>query len=315
MNRTIAYAFDFLLETLDYSPDEPGMPSNEVDIRFQPAADPMQKDQYSVIIWNDDKHSFDEVIQLVCDTTNRDRKETTAMAHAIDEHGREVIDMNTNVPRLSEIVQTISKIEIGLTIRRAYDTFREQIVVVIIDWLLDLTRSRLGPDALIIREVIVAQLLSPRPIDEGANRSASHIPDLLNDIPNPCRIDWMFLYHSRLWKKLRISLKEIYASVLTWSHPHRLAICLDLPNDTFSTANATSRESLRRGVPVYRGCVPPCRQGSRNIHQMPDWIRAVRISILKSKPDTVMYSLQFCNGTGEFVFWSAQDSNYPGRQL
>ena len=215
MSRTIAYALDFPLETLDCSPDEPGVPSNEADIRLQPAADPMQKDQYSVIIWNDDKHSFDEVIQLVCDTTNRDRKDATAMAHAIDEHSREVIDMNTNVPRFLEIAQTISKIEIGVAIRRAHDSFREQIVVVIIEWLLDLTRSRLGPDALIIREVIPAQLLSSRPTDEDANRSASHIPDFLNDIPNPCRIDWISLYHIWLWKKPRISLKEIYASVLT----------------------------------------------------------------------------------------------------
>jgi len=42
----------------------------------------------------------------------------------------------------------------------------------------------------------------------------------------------------------------------------------------------------------------------------PDWIRAAGISILKSKPDPVMDSLQFRNGTGEFVFWSAQDPNY-----
>ena len=34
------------------------------------------------------------------------------------------------------------------------------------------------------------------------------------------------------------------------------------------------------------------------------------ISILKSKPDTVMDQLQFRNGTGEFMFWSAQDPNY-----
>ena len=42
----------------------------------------------------------------------------------------------------------------------------------------------------------------------------------------------------------------------------------------------------------------------------PDWIRAGGILILKSKPDTVMDQLQFRNGTGEFVFWSAQDPNY-----
>jgi len=41
-----------------------------------------------------------------------------------------------------------------------------------------------------------------------------------------------------------------------------------------------------------------------------DWIRAAGISILKSKADPLLESLQFRNGTGEFVFWSAQDSAY-----
>ena len=81
------------------------------------------------------------------------------MAHAIDELGREIIDMNTNVPRLLEIARIISKIEIGVTIRRAYDIFREQVVVVIVERLLDLTRSRLSTDTLIIREV-AAELLT-----------------------------------------------------------------------------------------------------------------------------------------------------------
>ena len=81
------------------------------------------------------------------------------MAHAIDKLGREIIDMNTNVPRLLEIARIISKIEIGVTIRRAYDIFREQVVVVIVERLLDLTRSRLSTDTLIIREV-AAELLT-----------------------------------------------------------------------------------------------------------------------------------------------------------
>jgi E3 ubiquitin-protein ligase UBR1 len=41
-----------------------------------------------------------------------------------------------------------------------------------------------------------------------------------------------------------------------------------------------------------------------------DWIRAAGIHILKSKPDPLLESLQFRNGTGEFVFWSAQDPGY-----
>ena len=263
MGRTVGYALDFLLDTLDCSPDEPSVPSNEADLRLQPTSDPMQKDQYSVIIWNDDKHSFDEVIQLICDTTNRDRKEATAMSHAIDEHGREIIDMNTNVARLLEIAQIISKIEIGVTIRRAYDTFREQVVVVIIEWLLDLTRSRLGTDTLIIREVIAAELLSPR--DRQGHVSVPHIPDLDKDTS---RIDWMFLYHTRLWKKPRISLKEIYASLLTLSHPHKVAIGLASPQSIISTTKLALREPFRSRVSAHRGRLSPCRQGSGNVHQI-----------------------------------------------
>ncbi|KAG9310713.1 hypothetical protein JVU11DRAFT_9311 [Chiua virens] len=221
MGRTIAYALDFLLDTLDCSPDEPSVPSNEADLRLLPTTDPsMQKDRYSVIIWNDDKHSFDEAIQLICETTSRDRKEAAALAYAIDEHGCEIIDMNTNIPCLLEIARAISKIELGVTIRRAYDTFREQVVVVVIKWLLDIARSRLGTDTLIIHEVIAAELLAPRHHESHTYDSASHIPDLSSEVPNPSRIDWMFLYHTRLWKKPRISLKEMYhdTSLLVLSH-------------------------------------------------------------------------------------------------
>lgn len=41
-----------------------------------------------------------------------------------------------------------------------------------------------------------------------------------------------------------------------------------------------------------------------------DWIRSAGITILKSKPDPQMDALQFKMGTGEFVFWSAQDPAY-----
>ncbi|KAG6903527.1 hypothetical protein DXG01_017232, partial [Tephrocybe rancida] len=75
MRRTVGYALDFVLDTLDYSPDESSVPLHEADLRTQPTADPMMKDQYCVVIWNDDKHSFEELIKLLCDMTNRTREE------------------------------------------------------------------------------------------------------------------------------------------------------------------------------------------------------------------------------------------------
>lgn len=225
MRRTIGFALDFLLDTLDYSPDEPTVPANEADLRLQPSADPMLKDQYCIVLWNDDKHSFEEVTKLITDMTNRTPDEALALARRIDEQGRDVIDMNSNVPRLLETAQAITQIDLGVTIRRGYDTFCEQIVGVIIEWLLDLTRSRLGTDTLVIREALAAELLSPRKRDSFTKHLTP--PCALNldgDIPNPARIDTLLLYHTRLWKRPRLSLKEIYASVISISRAYKLAI-------------------------------------------------------------------------------------------
>ncbi|THU98837.1 hypothetical protein K435DRAFT_837946 [Dendrothele bispora CBS 962.96] len=224
MNRTVGYALDFLLDTLDYSPDEPSVPNNEADLRLQPSADPMMKDQHCVIVWNDDKHSFDEVIKLLCDLTPRSREEALESAHRIDENGRDIIAMSTDVTHLLEIAQSISQIDLGVTVRRAYDTFREQIVAVIIEWLLDLTQSRLSADTLILREVIAEELRSPRKRDHNSYAFTTHALHSLPDIPNPTRLDCLFLCHTRLWKKPRLSLKEIYTSILTLSREHKLAV-------------------------------------------------------------------------------------------
>ncbi|KAG6874158.1 hypothetical protein C0995_005576 [Termitomyces sp. Mi166 len=224
MRRTVGYALDFVLDTLDYSPDESSVPLNEADLRLQPSADPMMKDQYCVVIWNDDKHSFEEVIKLLCDMTNRTREEAALVANRIDENGREIIDMNTNVMRLLEMAQSITQIDLGVTIRRAYDTFREQVSEVIIEWLLDLTRSRLGTDYMILREVIATELMSPRRRDSGSYNANAQAILSLKEIPNPARLDALFLYHTRLWKKPRLSCKEIYASVISLSSEHKLSL-------------------------------------------------------------------------------------------
>src|SRR5260221_9385096 len=159
------------------------------------------------------------------DVTNRTKDEALAVVRRIDEQGRDIIDMNSNVLRLLETSQAIAQIDMGITHRGAYDTFCEQIVGVIIEWLLDLTRSRLGTDTLAIREALAAELLSPRKRDSFTKHLTP--PCALNldgEIPNPTRIDTLLLYHTRLWKRPRLSLKEVYAGVISISRAHKLAI-------------------------------------------------------------------------------------------
>ncbi|KAF8992917.1 hypothetical protein BDQ17DRAFT_1432049 [Cyathus striatus] len=251
MSQAIAFALSYIIHHLSYSPDELTLPANEADLRLQPTADPMQKDHYNLVLWNDDKHSFDEVITLLCDLTAKPREEIAAVVDRIDDVGRDIIDFGftpaaSGAGRLLEIAQGIAQIDLGVTVRRAYDTFCEQIVGVMIEWLLDLTRSRLGNDKSIIREVLATELLAPRRWDispytstsrdsfgnfsfgsssrdmySARDAAPSREPPVL---PGGSRIDILFLYHTRLWKKPRLSLKELYGSVICINRAHRLAV-------------------------------------------------------------------------------------------
>lgn len=246
MSRTIGYAFDYILDTLDYSPEVTGAPPKEEYLWKQATGDPMMmKDQFCVVLWNDDKHSFDEVIRLLVDMTGRTREEASDIADKIDEYGREIIEMNSNIPRLLEMGQAIQQIDLGVTIRRAYDTFREQVSAVIIEWLLDLTRSRLGSDMLAIREIIAQELLSPRKQTYARGFTDTH--PFIADVIDPARLDWLFLYHVRLWKKPRLNLKEIYAALLNLSHDHKLAMGMSFLYFVFLAVSPSSHsDSLRQ---------------------------------------------------------------------
>jgi len=222
MRKTVAYALDFILDTLDYSPDEPSVPGGEAELRLQPSADPTTKDQFCVVLWNDEKHAFGDVVKLLIDTTNKSYEEASKVAVTIDEQGRDIVDMQANAARLLETARTISQAGLGVTVRRAYDTFREQISVLIIEWILDLTRSRLGTDTYIMREVIASQLLAPR--KQSTLNPNPEAQKALSEVESPMRLDYMFLYHARLWKGPRLNLKEVYTSILSLSHEHKLAV-------------------------------------------------------------------------------------------
>jgi len=132
--------------------------------------------------------------------------------------------MGDDLIRLLDIGIRLNQIDLGVTTRRSYDALREQASGIIIEWLLDLTRSKLGSDPFVLRELVTAQLLSPRTkgnqvTNFNRDPSKGHL-----DGANPARLDWFFLYHARLWKKPRLSLKQMYVSIITLGHEYKLVM-------------------------------------------------------------------------------------------
>ncbi|KAG8769360.1 hypothetical protein FRC12_005006 [Ceratobasidium sp. 428] len=222
--RTIGYALDFLLDTLDFSPDDASPPGDDAELRQHPTADPAQTERFSVVLWNDEKHSFDEVIHHLMDTTGMAKLDAIHTANRVDQEGRDIIRTGEDVDQLLKIADSINWIDIGVTVRRAYDTFREQVAAVILEWLLDLTSARIGTDGVVLREIIATELFAPRKKDSSSLASSPDASRVYAELKDPARIDWLFLYHTRLWKRPRLHLKQIYVSVLTLSHEHKLTV-------------------------------------------------------------------------------------------
>lgn len=105
------------------------------------------------------------------------------------------------------------------------------------------------------------------------------------------------MMHLDCFQVYSVSIRQRHRSQATRNHPE------SIPRKEYICPLCKSLGNII--LPVSSPSTTPL-----NTVPFPDWIRAAGISILKSKPDPLLESLQFRNGTGEFVFWSAQDSGY-----
>lgn len=93
----------------------------------------------------------------------------------------------------------------------------------LIEWLVDLMRVFIyGSDGTTIRELVADRLFLPRAGDNV------HLKELArkNQLPTseslgPSRLEWLFFYHTRLWKRPRFRLKDLYITMLSLSQDYK----------------------------------------------------------------------------------------------
>lgn len=106
--------------------------------------------------------------------------------------------------------------------RRAFDIFREHTAAVVIEWILDLLQCHVGGDKFVLKELVAAELFSPRRRDLGFI-----YPEFARQYPEAhegARLEWLFIYHVKLWKRPRLNLKQIYITILTMNQANRLTV-------------------------------------------------------------------------------------------
>lgn len=149
IKETVEVVMDYILETFAASPEDVSPGTKESILQDwkdsskalnMPDSD---KDQmFACILWNDEKHSFDEVINIVMRATSCSKAEATRVAESVDAHGRHVVETSTNLQDLLAIAERIHSIKLAVTVRSCKDTVREDICGLLLNWLKDLISGR-----------------------------------------------------------------------------------------------------------------------------------------------------------------------------
>ncbi|KAL2756845.1 hypothetical protein ACRALDRAFT_2102485 [Sodiomyces alcalophilus JCM 7366] len=171
MRMTIGRVFDYICDVISCSPEQlrqtktvDSIRQDEQMSRLSPETygkGPEGSSEFSLVLWNDEKHSVEDVQKQVaraCSTT-----EAVGLAHATetDAIGRSILKRLDDLDRLLQMAKKIEEIKVTVTIRSARDTFREQMCGTMVDWLSDISGCSVGDDHHILRTLVCQEMMKP----------------------------------------------------------------------------------------------------------------------------------------------------------
>lgn len=182
IKMTIGRTLDYICDVISCSPEQLRLQKSEDTIRhdeqlshlaskwYEEAEDPTP--EFALILWNDEKHTIDEVTNQVSRACKQTAAFGSARANETNDVGRSVLIHSKNVPYLLKIAKIIEEIKITVTIRSSRDTFREQMCGTMVEWLQDIAGCSVGQQHDIIRQTICEELLMSWRTGSAAANSA-----------------------------------------------------------------------------------------------------------------------------------------------
>ncbi|OLY85062.1 E3 ubiquitin-protein ligase ubr1 [Smittium mucronatum] len=141
---TIRAVLEFMLVTFATSPipnnsklDEKQIleDSRKIDLILN---EEKAQDLFAIVLWNDETHSFQDVIDVIQDALDCDIKTARNMVKNVDSHGRDVIAISRSIKELLRISGYMRRVSLNVSIRSARDVFREQLAASLLIWIRDL---------------------------------------------------------------------------------------------------------------------------------------------------------------------------------
>ncbi|KAL7748204.1 E3 ubiquitin-protein ligase ubr1 [Sorochytrium milnesiophthora] len=180
LRPVVAAALDFIIDVW-LAPRDEGEPDirspqpygmlllqqmDQYRLQGDPASTEMpESPEFAVVLWNDELHSFPDVIDILREATNMSKEDAENIAIAVDQHGRHVVQTSATLNELIRIANIIRSVGLGVSLRCDRDTRRECATEAIVDWLLGvLTADRGAQGQALTRELrrlVCQELLAP----------------------------------------------------------------------------------------------------------------------------------------------------------
>jgi len=180
---TISRALDYLCDVWSCSPEQLRLPKtmnsveddefhSRLDSEWYGAELVDQVQEYAIVLWNDEKHTVNDVQDTVARACRQSKRDGLRKAHEVDDVGRSVLLYSKDLESLLRMAKIIEQPKLTVTIRSARDTFREYMCGTITEWIADISGCNVGADKDILRQTICEAMLSPWRVGSQAHHGS-----------------------------------------------------------------------------------------------------------------------------------------------
>ncbi|KAG5926740.1 hypothetical protein E4U42_002994 [Claviceps africana] len=190
LRMTIGRVFDYICDVISCSPEQlrqlktrATIQKDEQESRLLSkyyGTDAAPCTEFALILWNDEKHTVQEVQDQVARACRKTKSQAARDAWETDAIGRSVLVWRSDIDELLQIAQVLEAIRVTVTIRSTRDTFREQMCGTLVEWLSDISGCSVGHDNHVLRRLVCHE--SMKPWRQGS--PATHTSVLIDDEDN-----------------------------------------------------------------------------------------------------------------------------------
>ncbi|ORZ04470.1 hypothetical protein BCR42DRAFT_198005, partial [Absidia repens] len=171
IHATIAIVLDYILETLATMPEDMSSPKLTDDVikandDALVALDMMiasSENKYVCVLWNDDRHSFEDVHEIVKQATGCSKATAQHTADCVDAYGRHMVYTSSHLNDVMRVANKLQTIDLAVTVRSTALYGRELISGLLLAWLQRIISAPAGvffsnSDGLVLRDAVCHKL-------------------------------------------------------------------------------------------------------------------------------------------------------------